>query len=120
MFTRRRWPPVCVLGRRLGRRKEVRTFGTITRDLLQLSDWLAGQKRDATWRWSPPGVFWKPIYNILESGFEVLLVNARHVKQVPGRKTDVKDCEWLADLLEHGLLRGSFVPDRPSIAICAI
>src|SRR5204863_4751530 len=59
------------------------------------------------------GVYWKPLYNLLEASFELLLVNARHIKQVPGRKTDVKDCEWLADLLRHGLLRGSFVPDRP-------
>jgi len=59
------------------------------------------------------GVYWKPIWNLLEEDFALLLVNAQHVKQVPGRKTDVKDCEWLADLLRHGLLRGSFVPDRP-------
>jgi transposase len=59
------------------------------------------------------GVFWKPIYNILEGQFEILLVNARHVRNVPGRKTDVKDCEWLAQLLQCGLLRGSFVPPRP-------
>ena len=59
------------------------------------------------------GVYWKPIYNLLEGSFELLLVNARHIKQVPGRKTDVHDCEWIADLLRHGLLRGSFVPDRP-------
>ena len=91
------------------RRQETRRFGTFTRDLLQLSDWLAGQKVTHV-AMESTGVFWKPIYNILESGFEVLLVNAQHVKQVPGRKTDVKDCEWLADLLEHGLLRGSFIP----------
>jgi transposase len=59
------------------------------------------------------GVYWKPIWNLLEDQVELLLVNAHHVKQVPGRKTDVKDCEWLADLLRHGLLRASFVPDRP-------
>jgi transposase len=59
------------------------------------------------------GVYWKPIRNPLEDAFVLLLVNARHVRQVPGRKTDVRDCEWLADLLRHGLLRGSFVPDRP-------
>ena len=58
------------------------------------------------------GVYWKPVWNLLEEQFELLLVNARHVKAVPGRKTDAKDCEWLADLLRHGLLRGSFVPDR--------
>jgi len=59
------------------------------------------------------GVYWKPIYNLLEEAFTPLLVNARHIKAVPGRKTDVKDCEWIADLLRHGLLRGSFVPERP-------
>jgi transposase len=59
------------------------------------------------------GIYWRPVYNILEGSFELLLVNARHVKGVPGRKTDVKDCEWLAQLLEHGLLRGSFVPPEP-------
>jgi transposase len=59
------------------------------------------------------GVYWKPIYNLLEGAFTPLLVNARYIKTVPGRKTDVKDCEWIADLLGHGLLRGSFVPERP-------
>src|SRR4030095_8590413 len=59
------------------------------------------------------GVYWKPVWNLLEDEFTLLLVNARHIKAVPGRKTDVKDCEWLADLLRHGLLRASFVPDRP-------
>lgn len=58
------------------------------------------------------GVYWKPIYNVLEGQFELLLVNAQHIKAVPGRKTDVKDAEWLADLLRHGLVRGSFVPDQ--------
>src|SRR5215203_2824769 len=59
------------------------------------------------------GVYWKPIYNLLEDQFTLLLVNARHVKAVPGRKTDVRDCEWLAELLRHGLLKASFVPERP-------
>lgn len=92
--------------------KEVRTFGTMTRDLLALSDWLA--KEGVTHvAMESTGVFWKPIYNILEAQFEILLVNARHVKNVPGRKTDVRDCEWLAQLLQCGLLRGSFIPPRP-------
>jgi transposase len=92
--------------------KEVRTFGTMTRDLLALSDWLAaaGVTHVAM---ESTGVYWKPIFNLLEGRFEVLLVNAQHVKQVPGRKTDVKDCEWIAQLLQHGLLRGSFIPPRP-------
>jgi transposase len=93
-------------------RKEIRTFGTMTDDLLQLADWLtaAGCTHVAM---ESTGVYWKPIYNLLEGSFELLLVNARHIKQVPGRKTDVRDCEWIADLLRHGLLRASFVPDRP-------
>jgi len=91
---------------------EVRTFGTMTRDLLALCDWLMAEGVTHV-AMESTGVFWKPIYNILEGQFEILLVNARHVKNVPGRKTDVKDCEWLAQLLQCGLLRGSFVPPRP-------
>jgi transposase len=92
-----------------GQRKEVRTFGTMTSDLLTLSDWLLsfGVTHVAM---ESTGEYWKPIHNILEENFEVLLVNARHIKQVPGRKTDVMDAEWIADLLRHGLLRGSFIP----------
>ena len=93
-------------------RKEVRTFGTMTADLLALADWLAAA--DCTHvAMESTGVFWKPIYNLLEDRFTLLLVNAQHIKAVPGRKTDVRDCEWIADLLRHGLLRPSFVPDRP-------
>lgn len=92
-------------------KKEVRTFGTMTADLLALADWLraAGCTHVAM---ESTGVYWKPVYNLLEDEFTLLLVNAHHVKAVPGRKTDVRDCEWLADLLRHGLLRASFVPDR--------
>ncbi len=92
--------------------KEVRAFGTMTDDLLALSDWLtaAGCTHVAM---ESTGVYWKPVYNLLEDGFALLLVNARHAKAVPGRKTDAKDCEWLADLLRHGLLQASLVPDRP-------
>jgi len=92
--------------------KEVRAFTTMTDDLLALSDWLtaAGCTHVAM---ESTGVYWKPVYNLLEDGFALLLVNARHVKAVPGRKSDAKDCEWLADLLRHGLLQASFVPDRP-------
>lgn len=91
--------------------KEARSFGTTTRDLLALSDWLneAGVTHVAM---ESTGVYWKPIWNLLEGSFELLLVNAQHMRQVPGRKRDVKDAEWIADLLRHGLLRGSFVPDR--------
>src|SRR4051812_14682945 len=92
--------------------KEIRTFGTMTADLLQLADWLteAGCTHVAM---ESTGVYWKLIYNLLEDQFTLLLVNAQHIKAVPGRKTDVKDCEWIADLLRHGLLRPSFVPPRP-------
>lgn len=92
-----------------GQRKEVRTFGTMTADLLALSDWLlsVGVTYVAM---ESTGEYWKPIYNILEENFELLLANAQHIKKVPGRKTDVMDAEWIADLLRHGLLRGSFIP----------
>ncbi len=92
--------------------QEVRSFGTMTRDLLELGDWLGVQGVSHV-AMESTGVYWKPIYNLLEGRFEVLLVNAQHVKHVPGRKTDVKDCQWLAQLLQCGLLRASFVPDRP-------
>jgi len=93
-------------------KKEIRTFSTMTDDLLELSDWLmkAGCTIVAM---ESTGVYWRPVFNILEGVMEVLLVNAQHVKAVPGRKTDVKDCEWLADLLRHGLLKASFIPPRP-------
>jgi transposase len=92
--------------------QEVRTFGAMTADLLALSDWLAehGVTQVAM---ESTGVYWKPVFNILEGRFPVLLVNAQHVKQVPGRKTDVRDCQWIAQLLQHGLLRPSFVPPAP-------
>ena len=104
----------CVIVPGKGREplKEIRTFGTMTPELLEFADWLNtyGVTHVAM---ESTGVYWKPVWNLLEGQFQLLLVNARHVKQVPGRKTDVKDCEWLADLLRHGLLRASFVPDRP-------
>jgi transposase len=92
--------------------KEIRTFGTMTDELLALADWLAGAGCTHV-AMESTGVYWQPIYNLLEGSFELLLANARHIKAVPGRKTDVKDCEWIGDLLRHGLLRASFVPDRP-------
>jgi len=96
-----------------GKRAELCTeFSTMTADLLGLRDWLLGLgithvAMEAT------GVFWKPVYYLLEDDFELLLVNAQHVKNVPGRKSDVKDAQWLCQLLEHGLLRSSFVPPKP-------
>jgi len=105
----------CVLWARQGGRscKEKRRFETFTRDLLRMADWLreCGVTHVAM---ESTGVYWKPVWNILEGQFEVLLVNAQHIKAVPGRKTDQKDSEWIADLLQHGLLRGSFVPPRPT------
>jgi transposase len=94
------------------RQKETRTYLTMTQNLLEMRDWLKEQgcthiAMEAT------GVYWKPIYNLLEEDFEVLVVNAHHIKTVPGRKTDVKDAEWIADLLSHGLLVGSFIPSAP-------
>jgi transposase len=84
----------------------------MTRELLELADWL--QHHHVTHvAMESTGVYWKPIWNILEGQFEVVLVNAQHVKAVPGRKTDLKDCQWIAELLQHGLLRGSFVPPTP-------
>ena len=90
-------------------RKQIRTFSTMTDDLLALLDWLTSEGCTHV-AIESTGVYWKPIFNILEGSMEVLLVNARDVKAVPGRKTDVRDCEWLADLLRHGLLRASFIP----------
>jgi transposase len=91
--------------------KEIQTFGTMTADLLRLSDWLV-QGEVTHVAMESTGVYWKPVYNLLEGSFELLVVNAQHIKAVPGRKSDVKDCEWIADLLRHGLLRASFVPER--------
>jgi transposase len=98
---------LCIQGE-----KQIRTFTTMTEGLLQLSDWLAlaGCTHVAI---ESTGVYWRPVFNILEGNFEVLLVNAHHIKTVPGRKTDVRDCEWICDLLRHGLLKASFIPPRP-------
>lgn len=89
--------------------QEIRTFGTTTKALLELSDWLrdAGCTHVAM---ESTGIYWKPVWHILEADFELVLANASHVKNVPGRKTDVNDATWIADLLAHGLIRGSFVP----------
>ena len=92
--------------------KEVRTFGTTTDELLALGDWLAGRGVTHV-AMESTGVYWKPLWNLLEGRFALLLANAQHVKAVPGRKTDVRDCEWLAALHRHGFMRGSFVPDCP-------
>ena len=105
---------------RVDGRKSVEKFGTSSRELLRLGDRLASLGVTAA-AMESTGVFWKPVWNpsassgqaLLEGRFELMLVNARHIKQVPGRKTDVRDCDWICQLLEHGLLKASFVPDRP-------
>jgi transposase len=94
------------------RREFAEAFGTTTPDLLALGDWLRGHGVTQV-AMEGTGVYWKPVYYALEGEFELLLVNAAHVKQVPGRKTDTKDAAWLCQLLECGLLRASFVPPRP-------
>jgi transposase len=91
--------------------QEIEQFATTTRGVLELRDWLASFKvglvgMEAT------GVYWKPIYYLLEGDFELWLLNARHLKNVPGRKTDVKDAEWICQLVEHGFVRPSFVPPK--------
>jgi len=93
-------------------RKEVRTFPTTTRGLLALADWLA-EAGITDVAMESTGVYWKPVFNVLElTDLEIMVVNAQHIKAVPGRKTDVKYAEWIADLLKHGLLKASFIPDR--------
>ena len=92
------------------------TFGTMTAALVALRDWL---DRGAV---TPvalerTGVYWRPVFNLLEGRCQVILVNAQHMKAVPGHKTDVKDSEWIADLLRHGLLKASFVPGRPATRV---
>jgi transposase len=103
---------VRVPGPKAKRERHVRVFGTTTADLLALRDWLEAHGVTHV-AMESTGVYWKPIYYLLEERFACLLVNAAHIKQVPGRKTDVRDCNWIAQLLEHGLLRGSFVPPPP-------
>ena len=92
--------------------QETRTYGTTTRELLSLCDWLSSAAITDV-AMESTGEYWKPVYNLLEGSFEVMVVNSHHFKQVPGRKTDVKDAEWLAELLSYGLVRGSFIPPLP-------
>lgn len=97
---------------RKGSWQEVREFGATTRELLELADWLRDGGCEMTAMESTAS-YWKPLYNILESSdLKAMVVNARHMKAVPGRKTDVKDAEWIADLLQHGLLQPSYIPDK--------
>jgi len=93
-------------------RREVRTFGTMTCDLIQMREWLTAEGCTHVGMEST-GIYWMPVYAMLEGHFELVVGNATHIKNVPGRKTDVKDSEWIADLLRHGLIRRSFVPPKP-------
>jgi transposase len=103
----------CVRKSQAGKvRQEVRTFRTETNALLEMADWLTDEGVTVV-AMESTGVYWKPIWNLLEGVVELVLVNAEHIKAVPGRKTDVKDSEWIAQLLQHGLLKPSFVPDKP-------
>jgi len=99
-----------------GREQHVAEFATTVRGLLTLRDWLAAHRVQQV-TMEATGVFWKPVWAVLEDDFPLLLVNARHVKQVPGRKTDVSDAAWLCQLAEAGLLRASFVPPKPIRAL---
>ena len=91
---------------------EVRTFGTTTQDLLALSDWLTAHGCTHV-AMESSGVYWKPVWHVLGGHFELVLANAMHIRNIPGRKSDVSDATWIADLLAHGLIRGSFVPPEP-------
>lgn len=95
-----------------GRKKEIREFGTMTDEILSMWEWLKGNECEMV-AMESTGVYWKPVYNILEEREMPLIVaNAQHIKAVPGRKTDVKDAEWIADLARHGLIKASYIPDR--------
>jgi len=99
----------CIDGK--GLKKEIRIYSTMTNELLMLKKWLK-ENGITHVAMESTGVYWKPVFNILEDSFKVILVNARHIKNVPGRKTDVQDCEWICKLLRSGLLRGSFIPPK--------
>lgn len=97
---------------RVGRKHETREFGTSSSELREMANWLTENECQMT-AMESTGSYWKPVYNVLEIlGLEVIVVNAHHIKNVPGRKTDVKDAEWIAELLQHGLVRASYIPDR--------
>ena len=97
--------------RRTGYKEHVKTFGTTTKQLEQFKEWLH-QHQVVQVAMESTGVYWKPVFNIIGDEFELLLVNARHVKHVPGRKTDTKDSQWLCQLLQKGLLKASFIPEK--------
>lgn len=98
-----------------GWQKTLATFSTMTADLLRLSDWLS-ENGCTHVAMESTGEYWQPVFNLLEATLEVILVNAAHIKNVPGRKTDIKDAQWIAELLQHGLLRASFIPPWNSVS----
>lgn len=99
----------CIIVKRT---KHLRTFGTMTEDLFELLDWIKDMNCPIV-AMESTGVYWKPVYNLLElSDIQGLVVNAQHIKNVPGRKSDVKDAQWIAELLQHGLVKGSYIPNR--------
>ena len=102
---------VCLVRRDAAgqRTEEIRTYRTMTKDLLAMKEWLLSHGCRVV-AMESTGVYWKPLFNLVEGELEVMLVNPSHIKQVPERKTDVRDCQWIAQLLEHGLLKGSFIP----------
>lgn len=113
----KRFVVVCLSVIEQGQRhKELRQFSTMTNEILELKEWLKAS-RCTHLAMESTGVYWKPLYHLLEDSFEIVLVNAQHMKNVPGRKTDVKDAEWIADLLQHGLLRASFIPSQEQQAV---
>ena len=98
------------------RQRKTRTFGTMTADIEHLADWLV-EHRVTHVAMESTGVYWRPVFNLLEPHVEVVWANGAHVKAVPGRKTDVRDSEWLLDLMQHGLIRGGFIPEAPIRAL---
>lgn len=103
----------CIIISKNGKviKKEIRIYTTMTEDIEKLREWLK-EERVTHVAMESTGIYWRPIFNILEEDFEIILANARHIKNVPGRKTDVKDSEWLCQLLRNGLIRGSFIPPK--------
>lgn len=104
---------VCVRVQEGGQtRREVRTYGTVTADLVEMGDWLEAEKCTQA-AMEATGVYWKPVWHMLEGRVELILANAAHIRNVPGRKSDINDATWIADLAAHGLIRSSFVPPQP-------
>jgi transposase len=113
MYTSLPWAACLLITRPDGRTsKTIKTFSTMTADLLALKDWLESNECTHV-AIESTGIYWKPVFNILEGSLHIILANARDVKNVPGRNTDVKDCEWIADLLRFGLIKASFIPPKP-------